>query len=175
MFLHLHPINEQRATQGKPAINSLWLWGAGKTGDRPRSSAENRDLSPVFTNDPLATGLSRAADIAVHPRPSTLTDVLSSGAQTPLVMLDQLQATVLYDNPEAWRHAFSDLENQWFAPLRGQLGKTVKNVDIIAPTIYGRLQWTVSSGERWKFWKTGRSISDIANTLAAATPEGKTS
>jgi hypothetical protein len=32
MFLHLHPVNEQRAAQGKPAINSLWLWGAEKPG-----------------------------------------------------------------------------------------------------------------------------------------------
>jgi hypothetical protein len=129
----------------------------------------------LFADDPLAIGLGRAASITVRPRPMALADVLDSGAQKPLVVLDQLLPTVLYENPENWRQTFADLENHWFAPLRGQLGKTVKNLDIVAPTIYGRLQWTVTGGERWKFWKKGRPLADIANALAAAPLEGKPS
>lgn len=173
MFLHLHPVNEQRAAQGKPAINSLWLWGAGTAGQATGPA------DALFADDPLAIGLGRVAGIAVQPRPTALADLLDSGAQTPLVVLDQLLPTVLYENPENWRQTFADLENHWFAPLRAQLsknlGKTVKNLDIVAPTIYGRLQWTISGGERWKFWKKGRPLADIANALAAVPLEGKPS
>jgi hypothetical protein len=129
----------------------------------------------IFSNDPLAIGLARAAGLAVQPRPASLADVLGSGAQMPLVVLDQLLPTVLYENPENWRQTFADLENHWFAPLRAQLGKKVENLDIVAPTIYGRLQWTITAGERWKFWKKGRPLADIANALAAAPLEGKSS
>jgi hypothetical protein len=173
MFLHLHPVNEQRAAQGKPAINSLWLWGAGTAGQAAGSA------DALFADDPLAIGLGRAAGIAVQPRPASLADVLDSGTQTALVVLDQLLPTILYENPENWRQTFADLENHWFAPLRAQLsknlGKTVNNLDIVAPTIYGRLQWTISGGERWKFWKKGRSPAVIANALAATASEGKPS
>lgn len=31
MVLHNHPVNTQRKEQGKPAANSVWLWGHGKT------------------------------------------------------------------------------------------------------------------------------------------------
>ena len=30
MFLHQHVVNERRLQQGKPAINSIWAWGAGE-------------------------------------------------------------------------------------------------------------------------------------------------
>jgi len=29
MLLHEHPVNDRRARQGKPTVNSVWLWGAG--------------------------------------------------------------------------------------------------------------------------------------------------
>ena len=30
MLLHAHPVNEAREARGEPAVNSLWLWGAGR-------------------------------------------------------------------------------------------------------------------------------------------------
>ena len=65
MFLHGHPVNAQREDAGQPAINSLWLWGGGAlpSGVEPRFSA-------VFSDDPLATGLARAAGIPAYGRPA---------------------------------------------------------------------------------------------------------
>ena len=186
MFLHLHPINEQRAAEGKPAINSLWLWGAaaplGKDAALP--SAESPDA--IFSRDPLALGLAlgqnqagrscRALPLPASPSASASLDaLLSSEAKQALVVLDTLLPTVLYENPEGWRQAWAALEADWFVPCCGQLGKKIKNLDIVAPTIYGCLQWSVSSGERWKFWKKGRPLAEIANALAATAPEGKSS
>src|SRR3989441_5929998 len=56
MVLHEHPVNEAREARGEPAVNSLWLWGAGrvplKTQSRWQSGA---------AGDPLAVGLARVA------------------------------------------------------------------------------------------------------------------
>ena len=30
MVLHEHPVNEAREARGEPAVNSFWLWGAGR-------------------------------------------------------------------------------------------------------------------------------------------------
>jgi hypothetical protein len=38
MLLHTHPINEQRAAQGLPVVNSYWLTGAGKLDAMPTST-----------------------------------------------------------------------------------------------------------------------------------------
>lgn len=164
MFLHLHPINEARATAGKPAINSLWLWGNGPAGTFTPQSETLPDA--VFSADPLARGLARAAGIVPKDCPATPATVLNGGARRPLVVLDQLLPTVLYENPDEWRRCFMALEAEWFSVLRGQLGKTLKNLVIIAPTIYGRLHWQISAGSRWKFWKSGRGPQQIAQALA---------
>lgn len=160
MFLHLHPINATRAAAGQPAVNSLWLWGNG--------AAATPDGGPdaVFANDPLANGLARAAGLTAQTLPISAETVLTSNAQNPLVVLDHLLPTVLYENPDDWRRAFEMLDTNWFAPLRTRLGKSVKTITIVAPTIYGQLKWTLAASDRWKFWKSGRPPAKIAQALA---------
>ena len=51
MMLHDHEVNERRRQAGRPAINALWLWGAGRA---PESVGCG--LPPVFSNDPLYRG-----------------------------------------------------------------------------------------------------------------------
>ena len=51
-------------------------------------------------------------------------------------------------------------------PLKKALGGKVDRIDLIAPTIYGQLHYTLSPGERWKFWKKGQSVTTIAQQLA---------
>ena len=167
MFLHLHPVNAARAAAGKPAINSLWLWGNGPA---PTPAA---GPDAVFADDPLARGLARAAGITAQALPAKAGAVLDSGAQRPLVVIDTLLPNVLYENPEGWRQAFARLDTEWLAPIHGRLGKTVKNLVVVAPTIYGRLHWTLAAGARWKFWKSGRTPQQVAQALAG--PQGKAS
>ena len=69
------------------------------------------------------------------------------------------------DDAEA---AFGWLERDWLQPLRAALGGPLTRVTLIAPTIYGKLQWTVGRGERWKFWKNGQPVTALARQLAEA-------
>ncbi|MDD2885246.1 MAG: hypothetical protein PHT48_09410 [Dechloromonas sp.] len=164
MVLHTHPVNEARQQRGLPAVNSLWLWG------ETQPAGEHTAPATVWSDDPLAIGLARHAGSRIHPRPSSLADVLADGAATPLVLLDQLQGPVWYEDSSGWRDAWHALDADWFQPLRGQLGKSVKKLDLIAPTFYGQLHVTASARSGWQFWKKPRRLADLAATLAQDTP-----
>ena len=101
MFLHGHPVNERRQAEGKPAVNSMWLWGGGELAETS-ASAETKFTS-IWTDNPLATGLARRFDIPQHAPAENLSAVLSAGGGSPLLVLDQLLQCVLYENGEGWR------------------------------------------------------------------------
>lgn len=164
MFLHLHPVNEARQMKGQPAINSLWLWGPGAL-----PAPADPGYAAVWSNNPLAAGFARAAGIPCRPQPKTLADLLAHASnEAQLVVLDDLLPTVLYEDGEGWRRNFDTLERDWLQPQRAALGGPLTRVTLIAPTIYGKLQWTVGRGERWKFWKNGQPVTALARQLAEA-------
>ncbi len=59
VILHQHPWNAQRVAQGKPAINSLWFWGAGTSPGSVRTPHRQ-----VKSHDPLLQALAKAAGVA---------------------------------------------------------------------------------------------------------------
>jgi hypothetical protein len=87
MVLHGHPINEQRQSVGKPAINSIWLWGGGVM-----PVLGNPAYASVWSNNPLATGLAMASDTPTQPCPNNLAELLeqTTGHGHDLVILDDL-------------------------------------------------------------------------------------
>jgi hypothetical protein len=161
MFLHRHPLNERREAAGRPAINSLWLWGGGAL---PAGIVPG--FSTVFTDNPLAAGLARAAGIPQHGRPLGLDDIQADAGTRPLVVLDQLLARVLYEDSDGWRDGFAQLDAGWFIPLKMALGGKVDRISLLAPTVYGDLRYTLTAGDRWKLWKGGRPLAETARELA---------
>ena len=122
----------------------------------------------MCTDNPLAAGLAAASDLTVRGTAGGLDALLAAADRQarPLVVLDSLLAPVLYEDGEAWRAAWQQLEADWFAPLRSALGRRVDAVDLVAPTIYGRLGWSLHGGDRWKFWRRPRPIAALASQLA---------
>ncbi|MBK6357892.1 MAG: hypothetical protein IPF44_14930 [Betaproteobacteria bacterium] len=171
MFLHGHPVNERRQAEGKPAVNSLWLWGGGPLPDVPAPH-----FSAVCSDNPLATGLALAAGIEALPCPDSLGALLADSApnDTLLVVLDSLLPPVLTENSEDWRNAFAALERDWFVPLRAALGSKIETLTIVAPSIYGQLSWTLHGKDRWKFWRKSRPMQAMAKELADNPAEGTT-
>lgn len=64
VVLHNHPWNAMRASLGKPAVNSLWFWGAGALPDFARTHYKQ-----VKGNETLLRALADAAGV-----PGTATD-----------------------------------------------------------------------------------------------------
>ena len=163
MFLHGHPVNEARQAAGQPAINSLWLWGGGTLAD-----GQPPAFTSVWSSSPLATGLARAGRIPTQGLPDKLATLLAApeaGAR-PLVVLDSLQGPVLYEDGDGWRSALQNLEAAWFAPLRQALGGRITGIQLVAPTIYGQLTWTIGAGDRWKLWRRPQPIAALATHFA---------
>lgn len=167
MFLHGHPVNERRQAAGKPAVNSLWLWGGGSLPELPRPG-----YSTVCCDNPLASGLAAACGLPTRPCTGGLADLLAAAdaAAHPLVVLDSLLPPVLYEDSEGWRKACAALEQAWFTPLRNALGRHLDALTLIAPTIYGQLHWTLDGRDRWKFWRKPRSLGALAKELAEGNP-----
>ena len=164
MFLHGHPVNERRQAEGKPAVNSMWLWGSGELGGTTFAPATK--FSSIWTDNQLAAGLARSLEIPLHAPAENLDALLAEGGDSPLLVVDQLLQCVLYENGDGWRQTFEKLETDWFMPLKKALGGKVDRIDLIAPTIYGQLHYTLTAGERWKFWKKGQPVAAIAQQLA---------
>ncbi|MEP6907293.1 MAG: phosphoglycerate mutase [Pseudoxanthomonas sp.] len=59
IVLHNHPWNAMRASLGKPAVNSLWFWGAGASPDFVRTRYRQ-----VKGNDVLLQSLASAAGVS---------------------------------------------------------------------------------------------------------------
>ncbi|MPN46698.1 hypothetical protein SDC9_194295 [bioreactor metagenome] len=163
MFLHGHPVNARRQAEGKPAINSLWLWGGGTL-----PALQAAAWSAVSTSNPLATGLALASGIPARPLPANLAELLQGAAgDRQLVVLDALLPPVLYEDGEGWKRAWQALDSNWFAPLQGAAGRRVTSLSIVAPTVYGLLTWTLHATDRWKFWRRGRPLASLATELAS--------
>lgn len=164
MLLHAHPINEQRESEGRLAINSLWLWGAGTLPARRES-----DFDGVWSTNPLALGLARAAGVPTHPLPvdaATLFDH-AAPASKHLVVLDDLLGPVQYENGNAYRSALSSLEGHWFAPLRAALTSgRISQLRLEASTAYGVLVWDIRRSDQWKLWRRPQPLTTLAQKLA---------
>ncbi|MDR2838073.1 MAG: hypothetical protein LBV49_05815 [Azonexus sp.] len=163
MLLHNHPLNARREARGQPTINSLWLWGGGAL-KRPPPGC----FTAVWSDHPLAIGLARAGGTPAHPLPenfAAFTNLASTGSNA-LLVLDSLLAPALYEDGEAWRNAWQALENDWFAPLAGEPGGVVKTLTIVAPTVYGNLNWSLAGRDRWKFWRRSQTLAALAGELA---------
>lgn len=80
VVLHHHPVNRQRAAQGLPPVNSVWLWGPGALPEWVECG-----LSRIYSDDLLAWALAHRANVDVQAR-STFTP--PTGDDEPCALLD---------------------------------------------------------------------------------------
>ena len=166
MLLHAHPLNAQRENDGRLAINSLWLWGAGALPARRESAVDG-----VWSSNPLALGLARAAGVPTHRLPVDAATLFEHAAPdtSQLIVLEDLLAPVLYQHGEDYRSALAGLEARWFAPLRAALTRgKLSALRIEASTAYAALAWESTRREQWALWRRAQPLAALAQELAKA-------
>jgi hypothetical protein len=148
-------VNQQRAAQGRPAINSLWLWGGGRL--PARLQAQDRW---GYSDGVLASGLFQAAGISVTRTSEDpqrwLAEQLPHG--TGLVLLEGCQRALQYGDYDAWLQAHAELERQWWQPLlqlRARQQLTSCTIHPGAGTAYqlGKRRWR-EGWRRHRGWDT---------------------
>ncbi|MCW9058094.1 MAG: hypothetical protein OQL11_04380 [Gammaproteobacteria bacterium] len=115
MLFHTHAVNERRAEQGQPGINSLWLWGGG----RMPASLQAQDAW-VCSDDPLARALARAASVPLLESDGDLQDWLPTALNEGpgLVVLSGCRQAQQYGDTQEWSERIQELERTWWAPLQ---------------------------------------------------------
>jgi len=152
MLLHQHPCNDARERRGQLAVNSVWLWGAG------RDHSLTAPYDALWADHPLATGLAAAGGAAVRPLPASgdlLVEAPRGGTQ--LVVLP-LPATA-YGDLADWREAVATLERLWIAPLLSRL----RDASLESLTLHGLgpdygYTSSLTGRDRLRFWRVRRPL-----------------
>jgi hypothetical protein len=126
MILHEHPVNQQRARHGVPALNAVWFWGAARL-DLVAEQAVQR----VLSNHAYVRGLCEHLHVECWPLPPDVQAVLSVDADQQLMVLPEMP--------------LSQLEAAWLQPLQSALQRgDIEQLDVYID------HWRVSlRGGRW--------------------------
>ncbi len=150
MQLHMSSVNHRREALGFPVVNSVWIWGGGRTPRLPAS------WDHVWCDHVVGRGLTALSegDIVLHNVPGSgsewLTQAGAGGAH--LVVLDGADTPDL----QAWRSALQRINDHWIVPLRGALQDgAVGRLTLISGT-GADFTLTPSACRRW--WRRTRRL-----------------
>lgn len=159
MLLHSHPVNQAREARGEAAVNSLWLWGAGRAPKEPKARWQS-----VTAADPIALGLARLCGARQRPLPRSADAWLEhSGADgRHLIVLDMLRAPLALSQSAEYEECINALEKRWFAPLLAALrAGQVGMVTLQVPDCLGASFETIR-GDLRKFWRRRKALESYA-------------
>ncbi len=123
MLLHDLPVNAAREERGKPAVNSLWLWGGGRL-----PAMALRRVDRVLATDGLTRGFGVLAGALVDKPTAGAADLFAqASAGDTFVHLDHGTDAAARGDAVAWSTALAALDADWVAPAlravaRGSLG-----------------------------------------------------
>ena len=173
MWLHSHPVNEERVRRGELSVSTLWPWGGGASiatdgrdgprrssaasasqatsaGSEPGAPSAGTPPALAFGSDPYLLGLSRLTGLQLRSLPDRLPDPTDWPHEQRAVLVAEI-TPVLHDNP-AWTmfEALAHLDRCFIMPAMEALrAGTVSSVLVIANDI--RLQ--VRRRDRLRFWR----------------------
>lgn len=143
MILNGHEVNARREAEGKPAINSVWFWGAGAL-----PTAIARPYAAVHAKDALARGLAKHSGAALLDLPDSISGIdLAREGDAVLAVLDGLDAAAI--------------DEHWFRPL-GDAIERFDRVRLILPSTADTLVATLTGSSRWRWFRAAKPLSAYA-------------
>lgn len=147
MLLHEHPVNQDRAGDGRPAINTLWLWGFGRLEETDEVS-----LPMLYTDDAWLSGIWRLNGMQSEPLDALATGIDTRGGQALVAA-----ARPPDDSPSGngLMDALAQVERDCFAPALSALRSgIVSGVDLLL----GDRAYAVERSARFKFWRRAKPL-----------------
>ena len=157
MFLHAHPVNQQRQTQGLPLLNSLWFWGAGVLPIRMNTD-DDKPFVQCWSQETLSLALARMAGVPRADLPADGDEWLRQ-AITPgkhLLVIDLLDNDYVKSDPVEWWQALGVFNERWLMPLVGAVKNKQLEKLILVNNDGARYQLTRKLANRW--WKIIKRI-----------------
>ncbi|SEO53685.1 hypothetical protein [Aquisalimonas asiatica] len=155
MFLHGHPVNQERETQGLPPVNGIWPWGGGHLPDVSGRWAR------VFSDDPSVAGLGRRAGAIVSGWPEDPDEVLRPGRGDTLVA-GAMPAVSDGETFAEWEQAVLGVASRWVPALETALRSGAYDVVQIDAGAAG--VWRIRRRDRLAFWRRSRSLARLLLT-----------
>jgi hypothetical protein len=162
MALYDHPANTAREQRGEPAINSVWLWGAGTLPSAARGAWHS-----VSADDPVAIGLGRLAQMRYRAPGAGAMEWLERAPEDGrhLVVLDGMRGVRALGDFTALAQRLRELESAWFAPLLAALkSRRIGMLTIHVPEAGASFE--AARGDLGRFWRWPRPLSDYRITPA---------
>ena len=156
MILHASPVNRERERRGEPAINSLWLWGGGRT---PRVAAGR--WQGVWSDQALVAGLAGLAQAASEPLPEDARSWLARAepAGNHLLGWSAAYVPVRCSDIDAWRRFVCAVEERWMAPLLDALKSG--RVQSVSLRTGGPRDLRLRRGQLGHWWRRARPFARI--------------
>lgn len=158
MLLHDHPVNREREARGLPPVNSVWLWGGGRS---PR--VHGHHFTAVWSVEPLAQTLAVKTAMFSAPLPSNAEGWLSllraraEAGTHHLLILGDLTAAARRADAAAWREAIVGLNRRWFSPLLTALRNgLVGKLAVVALHREGCVRFELARMDLMRIWRRVR-------------------
>ena len=145
MLLHGHPVNERRGMLGKPAVNSVWLWGHGAA-----AVPEGVANGILLTDDEWLAGLWRLHRGIVR-HVEDLADTLEQdGGEVRVAVAVAASGSAV---EALWR-----MEQFAFAPARAALAAgRASSVSLHT----GSVTLEIPAAARWSLWRRPRPLVEV--------------
>ena len=141
MLLHHSATNQQRISNGKAEINSLWFWGGGKLADSCCLT-----FNQVLTNNPEIKGIAKLGQTLSNNLPENIhSDLLIEGNEHLFVIDFQYSADVYPLIDQYVQECLELLKD-----------KSISTIQIVPE--YGQ-KYILTSKDLKKFWKRSRALS----------------
>ena len=156
MIFAAHEVNTRREGEGRPAINTVWLWGGGA---HPREVAS--PYAVVYADEPFARGLARSAGVDARAAAALLADIDGDAVRWVLATSDAPLRAVIRGNAGEWSEAVRKLDEAWFAGLGDAIGR-FGTVRIVLPSATGTIVGTLDRGARWRLFRRTQALAAYA-------------
>ena len=156
MLLHEHPINAAREARGALAVNSLWLWGAGRL---VQPAASLGQAACGRKTRCCAGWRGRAACRCMRRRQAPKTGLPTPRrASTGSCSMPWKRSHAKTRQPTG-RNTPSDWERLWFAPLLAALSARRLSKLTLATHHRGQmLRFSIAPSDLWKVWRRRSSL-----------------
>ena len=162
MWLHAHPLNEQRVRRGAPPVSTLWAWGGGSPMAMP-GAVEQECGAAAFGSDAYIRGLWRFAGGEARPQPVDWAALIGE-ARAPRALC-VVEVGELLQAHSSWQlaDALAAIDRQLLTPSLAALRR--RELDRLVLLANDRCL-SLRAAHLWRLWRHVRTAPGGIESLA---------
>ena len=153
MLFFEHPVNQARVARGELPINSVWLWGGGRTMEKLA-----QPFSSMVGDSVLAEAFAKVSGIHYTTLPHDA-GRYAEGEGALLIVWGGLQRTLQQGDLHAWRESLQRFEQVCAKPLWQAL-RSGRISSLTLDTMHAdqAQRFVLTRNATWKFWRSPKAL-----------------